>query len=84
MLSGSIITNVTARDLRKLEIKVGISYDSDIKKAKAILKKSFIMMKIQKDDQGMVVFVDKRRSGHGQWLACVVTTGEILACQVAA
>ena len=37
-LSGSIITNVTARDLRKLEIKVGISYDSDIKKAKAILE----------------------------------------------
>lgn len=33
-LSNSIITNVTARDLRKLEIKVGISYDSDIQKAK--------------------------------------------------
>lgn len=45
-LSNSIITNVTARDLRKLEIKVGISYDSDIQKAKAVLEKSSIMMRI--------------------------------------
>ena len=37
-LSNSIITNVTARDLRKLEIKVGISYDSGIQKAKEILE----------------------------------------------
>ena len=59
-LSGSIITNVTARDLRKLEIKVGISYEADIQKAKTILEK------ILKDDpdtksdsREMVVFVDE-------------------------
>ena len=57
-LSGSIITNVTARDLRKLEIKVGISYDSDIKKAKAILEEILHNDEDTKDDQGMVVFVD--------------------------
>lgn len=36
-LSNSTIINVTAQALRKLEIKVGISYDSDIKKAKKLL-----------------------------------------------
>lgn len=58
-LSSSIITNVTARDLRKLEIKVGISYDSDIKKAKAILEEILHNDEDTKDDQGMVVFVDE-------------------------
>ena len=58
-LSGSIITNVTARDLRKLEIKVGISYDSDIKKAKVILEEILHNDEDTKDDQGMVVFVDE-------------------------
>ena len=41
-LSNSIITNVTARDLRKLEIKVGISYDSGIQKAKEILERHLL------------------------------------------
>ncbi|MGI6011729.1 MAG: mechanosensitive ion channel family protein [Ruminococcus sp.] len=36
-LTNNIITNVTAMDERKLDIKVGISYDSDLKKAKKIL-----------------------------------------------
>ena len=46
-LSGSIITNV------------GISYDSDIKKAKAILEEILHNDEDTKDDQGMVVFVDE-------------------------
>ncbi len=50
-LSNSIITNVTARDLRKLEIKVGISYDSGIQKAKEILGFS-IMMRIPRMTRG--------------------------------
>lgn len=33
-LSNSTIINVTAKENRKLEIKVGISYDADIRKAK--------------------------------------------------
>ena len=36
-LTNNIITNVTAMDQRKLDIKVGISYDSDLKRAKEIL-----------------------------------------------
>ena len=58
-LSSSIITNVTARDLRKLEIKVGISYDADIKKAKAILEDILHNDEDTKDDKGMVRFVDE-------------------------
>lgn len=58
-LANSIITNVTARDLRKLEIKVGISYDADIKKAKALLEQILHNDEDTKDDQGMVVFVDE-------------------------
>ena len=37
-LSNVTITNVTARDQRRLEIKVGISYNADIQKAKDILE----------------------------------------------
>lgn len=57
--SNSIITNVTARDLRKLEIKVGISYDSGIQKAKEILEEILHNDEDTKDDKGMVRFVDE-------------------------
>ena len=58
-LSNSIITNVTARDLRKLEIKVGISYDSGSQKAKEILEEILHNDEDTKDDKGMVRFVDE-------------------------
>ncbi len=58
-LSNSIITNVTARDLRKLELKVGISYQSDIRKAKEILENILRSDVNTKDDAEMVVFVDE-------------------------
>lgn len=38
-LTGNSITNVTAMDKRRLEIKVGISYHSDLLKAKDILRR---------------------------------------------
>lgn len=57
-LSNSIITNVTARDQRKLEIKVGISYQSDMHKAKEILEKLLKEDPDTREDEGMVVFVD--------------------------
>ncbi|NCC42618.1 MAG: mechanosensitive ion channel family protein, partial [Clostridia bacterium] len=37
-LTNNSIINVTAMDKRRLEIKVGISYDSDLQKAKDILR----------------------------------------------
>ena len=58
-LSNSIIINVTARDIRKLEIKVGISYDSGIQKAKEILEEILHNDEDTKDDKGMVRFVDE-------------------------
>ncbi len=58
-LSNSIITNVTARDLRKLEVKVGISYHSDIGKAKEILEMLLREDEDTRDDKDMVVFVDE-------------------------
>lgn len=57
-LSNSMITNVTARDQRKLEIKVGISYNSDIKKAKNILETLLKEDPDTRSDEEMVVFVD--------------------------
>ena len=36
-LANTSLTNVTAKEVRRLEIKVGISYDSDLRKAKKIL-----------------------------------------------
>lgn len=38
-LANSSLTNVTAAPFRQLDITVGISYDSDIKKAKKVLEK---------------------------------------------
>lgn len=58
-LSNSTIINVTARDLRKLEIKLGISYESDIHKAKEILEKLLQKDPDTKDDKDMVVFVSE-------------------------
>lgn len=58
-LSNSTIINVTARDQRKLEIKVGISYESDIQKAKDILESLLRADPDTKDDKDLVVFVDE-------------------------
>ena len=57
--SNSTIINVTAKENRKLEIKVGISYDADIRKAKKVIED---ILKAdpdtRSDNSEMVVFVD--------------------------
>ena len=59
-LSNSTIINVTAKETRKLEIKVGISYNSNIQKAKEILEKILLEdPDTQGDRSEMVVFVDQ-------------------------
>lgn len=59
-LSNSTIINVTAKETRKLEIKVGISYESNIQKAKEILEKILLEYPdTQGDRSEMVVFVDQ-------------------------
>ncbi len=60
ILSNSTIINVTAKETRKLEIKVGISYESNIQKAKEILEKILLEdPDTQGDRSEMVVFVDQ-------------------------
>ena len=58
-LSGNTVVNLTARDMRKLELKIGISYDSDIHKAKQILEQIIRDDKGTREDQGMLVYVDE-------------------------
>lgn len=61
-LTNSSIVNVTAKDSRKLEIKVGISYGADLKKAKRILEKLLHADPSIMSDQEMQVFVDELAS----------------------
>ena len=39
MLTNNSITNATAKDERQLDLRVGISYNADIKKAKSVIEK---------------------------------------------
>lgn len=58
-LSNSTIINVTARDQRKLEVKVGISYESNIQDAKNILETLIREDPDTLENEEMVVFVDE-------------------------
>ena len=58
-LSNSCVTNVTGKDNRKLEIKVGISYESNMKTAKEILERLLHEDSAIKSDMEMDVFVDE-------------------------
>lgn len=58
-LTSASIVNVTARDQRKLEIKVEIAYSSDLKKAKGILERLLHEDEHVLSDQEMQVFVDE-------------------------
>ena len=58
-LANSTVINVTARNHRRLEIKVGISYQSDIHQARNILEKILLDDPDTKTDTEMVVFVDE-------------------------
>ena len=58
-LTSASIVNVTARDQRKLEIKVEIAYSSDLKKAKGILERLLHEDEHVLSDLEMQVFVDE-------------------------
>ena len=47
-LANDVITNVTANDIRRIDIKVGVSYNTDIKKAKKLIKEAF-------DENGLIL-----------------------------
>lgn len=73
-LSSSVLTNVTAQDRRRLEIKVGIGYSSDLKKAKDLLHELFETHSKMLLDDPVVSFVDELASstvviGARGWVA---------------
>ena len=57
LLTDNTITNVTSMDKRKLEIKVGVSYQADLKKAKNILRE-LLEEDPRTEEEGRQVFVD--------------------------
>ena len=58
-LTSNTVTNVTAMDERKLEIKVDVSYESDIRKAKEILMQLIQEESEIRKDKEIQVFVDE-------------------------
>lgn len=57
-LANTSLTNVTAQDKRRLDLSVGISYDADLKKAKALIEE---LLRVDEDvlkDEDINVFVD--------------------------
>lgn len=58
-LANSSLTNVTHAPLRRNEIKIGISYDSDIKKAKKVLMDLLNQDVDVLQDEEKIVFVDE-------------------------
>ena len=57
-LMNNSLTNVTERDERRLDLKVGISYESDLKKAKEILERLLLSHKEILTNEDWKVFVD--------------------------
>lgn len=58
-LANSSLTNVTAQDNRRLDLSVGISYTSDLKKAKQILEEILAGEPAVLKDEEVLVFVDQ-------------------------
>ena len=58
ILTNNSLTNVTARPERKLDLKVGISYDADLKKAKSLIEDMLHQDSSVIQDEEVRVFVD--------------------------
>lgn len=59
MLTNSSITNVTDQDRRMLNLTIGISYESDLKKAKAVLEELLKKEEHVRVEDGIQVFVSE-------------------------
>ena len=57
ILTSNSLTNVTARPERQLDLKVGISYESDLKKAKEIVENLLLKDEDVIQDEEIKVFV---------------------------
>jgi small conductance mechanosensitive channel len=58
ILANSSITNVTERPERQLDLKVGISYQADLKKAKRLVQELLTQDDSVMQDEDVTVFVD--------------------------
>ena len=58
ILTSNSLTNVTARPERKLDLKVGISYDADLRKAKKLVEDMLCNDDAIIQDEDVKVFVD--------------------------
>ena len=58
-LSNAVITNVTAQEKRRIDLTIGISYSSDLKKAKAILERIYREDPQILQDEPITVYVDQ-------------------------
>ncbi len=58
MLTNSSLTNATAKDERRLDLKVSISYQSDLRKAKRLIEEILMTDSCVMKDEEINVFVD--------------------------
>lgn len=58
ILANNSLTNVTAKAERQLDLRIGISYDSDLKKAKQLLEQMLKDIPSIIKDENLYVFVD--------------------------
>ena len=58
-LSNSPLTNVTAMDKRRIDIKIGIGYGSDLKRAKQIMEEIYVTHPAVLKEESIDVFVDE-------------------------
>ncbi|MEF9944994.1 MAG: mechanosensitive ion channel family protein [Lachnospiraceae bacterium] len=58
-LANTSMTNVTAKDRRRLDLTVSISYQADLKKAKQVIKNLLQQNRSVLKEEEMIVFVDQ-------------------------
>ncbi len=59
ILTNNSITNMTAQPERRLNIKIGITYEADLKKAKAVIEQLLYDDECVMKDKEIAVFVDE-------------------------
>lgn len=81
-LSNAAVTNVTAREKRRVDLRIGISYTSDLKKAKEILLQLYSRHSLVIPEDGISVFVDEL-GASAVWLGARgwVKTGDYWAAR---
>lgn len=59
MLSNNSLTNVTEKDERRLDLKIGISYEADLRKAKELIRNLIDKEARINQDKEILIFVDE-------------------------